>query len=233
MSFLAVRRDLKKISTSARAKSNAWFFKTGKGEYGEGDRFIGVTMPDLRVVARRHTDLGHADLAKLLASKIHEERMAALIILTYQYANAPKATFDFYLTQTARINNWDLVDGSATNIVGTYLLTHPRGILKRLVRSSSLWERRIAIVSTLALIRQGSLDETFDLCERLMADRHDLMHKACGWMLRETGKKDIEALKRFLDRHASHMPRTMLRYAIERLPKPEQRRYLTIPRHIL
>lgn len=230
MSLAAARRDLKRVATPARAKSNAWFFKTGKGEYGEGDQFIGVTMPDIRIVAATHANLSATDIKRLLASKIHEERMLALIILTKQYPSHPADVYRLYLSNTKRINNWDLVDVSAPRIVGTYLLTRPRAALDRLARSTHLWERRIAIVSTLAFIQKGELDDTFRICERLMNDRHDLMHKACGWMLREAGKKNVIALRRFLDRHASRMPRTMLRYAIERLPQRERRRYLSVPR---
>jgi 3-methyladenine DNA glycosylase AlkD len=226
----AARRDLKRVSTLARAKTNAWFFKTGKGEYGEGDRFIGVTVPQTRAIAQKYPDLPLSDVARLLASKIHEERLLGVIILTKQYAGHPTEIYRFYLAHAARINNWDLVDASAPNIVGTHLLNRSRSILDRLARSRNLWERRIAIVATWTFIRHGQLDDTFRITEQLMGDTHDLIHKACGWMLREAGKKDEKVLKRFLDQYVARMPRTMLRYAIERLPKPAQRRYLAIPR---
>jgi 3-methyladenine DNA glycosylase AlkD len=230
MSLTSIRRELKRVATPARAKTNAWFFKTGKGQYGEGDRFIGVTVPQLRTIAKTYRDASLSDLKKLLDSTIHEERLLAVIILTIQFPHEPNAIYRFYLQQTKRINNWDLVDASAPNIVGAYLLTRPRTVLDRLAQSKYLWEKRIAIVSTLAMIRNGELDDTFRICTRLMDDSHDLIHKACGWMLREAGKKDVTALHRFLKIHAPRMPRTMLRYAIERLPKATRQRYLTIPR---
>lgn len=227
MSLAALRRDLKRVSTPARAKVNAWFFKTGKGEYGEGDVFMGISMPDLRMVVKKYHDLPLRDVERLLASTIHEERMAGLVILTQQYARNPDSIYRFYLSHTDRISNWDLVDVSAPNIVGEHLLTRPRAILNRLAHSKNLWERRIAIVSTLRLIRNGELDDAFRIAKILLTDRHDLTHKATGWMLREAGKKDLLALRRFLRLHAGHMPRMMLRYAIERMVRAEQKRWRT------
>lgn len=226
MTLATLRRDLKRVSSSKRAKINAWFFKTGKGEYGEGDVFMGVSMPDLRTVTRKHRDLPLTDVQCLLSSKIHEERMAALVLLTLKYADSPDEIYRFYLTNTSRINNWDLVDVSAPRIIGTHLLTHPRTILDRLVRSKNLWERRIAIVSTQQLIRNGQFKDTLRLAKFLLPDRHDLTHKATGWMLREVGKKDLSALRGFLKLHAGRMPRTMLRYAIERMTPTERKKWL-------
>lgn len=228
MSLAALRRDLRRVSSPKRAAINRWFFKTGKGEYGEGDVFMGVSMPDLRAVVRRHRDLPLADVKRLLASKIHEERMAALVLLTLKYPDSPDEIYRFYLAYTDRINNWDLVDVSAPGIVGAYLLTHPRTILDRLARSKNLWERRIAIVSTQQLIRNGQYKDTLRLAKILLPDRHDLTHKATGWMLREVGKKDIKALRGFLKTHAGRMPRTMLRYAIERMTPEERLRWMRI-----
>ena len=226
MPLALLRRDLRKASSPKRAAINRWFFKTGKGQYGEGDRFIGVTMPDIRLIAKRHQDLSRREIRRLLLSKTHEERMAAVVILTLQYASAPAKTYQFYLANAKRANNWDLVDCSASQIVGEHLMTRPRAILRRLARSRNLWERRIAIVSTQRFIRAGELRDTFYIAAMLMDDPHDLIHKATGWMLREAGKRDLTALRRFLNRHARRMPRTMLRYAIERMSPREREHYL-------
>jgi 3-methyladenine DNA glycosylase AlkD len=228
MSLAALRRDLERVATPARAKTNAWFFKTGKGQYGEGDQFIGITVPELRKIAKQYSNLALPGIHNLLASKIHEERLCALLILIYRFKRKPDEVYRFYLARTSRINNWDLVDVSAPNIVGAYLLTRPRKALDHLARSKLLWDRRIAIVSTLAFIRNGELEDTFRITEILMDDQHDLIQKACGWMLRETGKKDVDALQHFLKFHAAHMPRTTLRYAIERLSPAKRARYLAI-----
>jgi 3-methyladenine DNA glycosylase AlkD len=226
-----VQRALRAVATPARARALARFFKTGKGEYGEGDRFIGVATPDLRAVVRRHAGLPLPGIVRLLASPVHEDRSAALLILCERYRGADEAErarlVRFYLAHTARVNNWDLVDISAPRILGDHLLERPRGVLTRLARSPNLWERRIAVVATYAFLRRGECDDTLRLAERLLGDRHDLMHKAVGWMLRELGKRDPRALRGFLDAHAARMPRTMLRYALERLGPAERRRYLT------
>lgn len=228
-SLNALRRHLKRVSRPARAKTNAGFFKTGKGEYGEGDVFCGVTMPDIRKIAKQYSGLSLTDLRRLLASKIHEERLLALIILVQRFQtdlNRQSVIYRFYLSQTRRINNWDLVDASAPRIVGEYLNARQRGVLTRLAKSKILWERRIAIVSTFRFIQEGDLRDTFRIAESLLHDPHDLIHKASGWMLREAGKKDVLALRAFLDRHAACMPRTMLRYAVERLPERERKAVL-------
>ncbi len=224
------RRDLERELTEAadpeRAKNLAWFFKTGKGQYAEGDRFLGLTVPQMRRIALRYRDLSLPDLARVLASPFHEHRLAALEILVAKFEKASdgerEQMAEFYLRQTARINNWDLVDASAPYVLGEYLLTRPREILDRLAASDNLWERRIAIVSTFAFIRHGDVRSTFRIAERLLGDRHDLIHKATGWALREAGKVSQPALVRFLRKHYARIPRTTLRYAIERFP-PEQR----------
>ncbi|MBR5803229.1 MAG: DNA alkylation repair protein [Bacteroidaceae bacterium] len=206
------------------------FFKTGEGEYGEGDRFLGVAVPHIRLVAKGYVHASMEVVEKLLYSEWHECRMCALVILMAQYRKAKdegkERIFDFYLTHTNRINNWDLVDVSAPHIVGEHLYPREdRTLLYRLAESPSLWERRIAIVSTLAFIRKGDLSDAFALADKLVYSTHDLMQKAVGWMLREMGKRDIGLLRIFLDKHASTMPRTMLRYAIEKMDAYEQREW--------
>ena len=228
------RRDLEHELAAAgdenRAKTLAWFFKTGKGEYAEGDRFIGLTVPALRRIALQYRDLELKDLESLLASPVHEHRAAALEILVAQFEHgdekAREQIVKFYLNQTHRINNWDLVDGSAPYILGAYLLSRPREVLDRLASSDNLWERRIAIVSTFAFLKQGSVDDTFRIAERLLADKHDLIHKATGWALREAGKVCPPALVRFLRKHYDALPRTTLRYAIERFPIDQRKQML-------
>lgn len=208
------------------------FFKTGPGQYAEGDVLIGVYVPDSRKIARRFRRLPLADIAVVLDSPIHEERLTALFILVHCYQAADvtgkEAVYDFYLNHTHRINNWDLVDISCHKIVGDWLLERDRSVLHRLAKSANLWERRISMVSTYAFIRAGDLDDTFNLARVHLHDKHDLMHKAVGWMLREAGKQDILPLRAFLDEHATAMPRTMLRYAIERLDKTERQHYLQL-----
>jgi 3-methyladenine DNA glycosylase AlkD len=208
----------------------AKFFKTGKGEYGEGDRFIGIKVPALREIAHQYVGLGFGDLASLLASPIHEYRLAALEILVAQFERADqvrrKRIVAFYLRQTARMNNWDLVDAAAPYILGEHLKTGPRQVLDQLAKSSNIWERRIAIVSTLALIRGGEIAETYRIARKLLADEHDLVHKAVGWALRETGKISTEQLTAFLRENYERIPRTALRYAIERYPAAQRKRLL-------
>lgn len=208
------------------------FFKTGKGEYGEGDRFLGVTVPHIRTVAKQYVHASFDVVKCLLASEWHECRMCALLILVAQYQKASiaqrNAIFDLYLQHTSRINNWDLVDLSAPNIVGLHLSgVEDRSLLYRLAESPMLWERRIAMVSTLYFIRKGDLSDAFSLADKLVDSSHDLMQKAVGWMLREMGKRDIRLLRIFLDKHAATMPRTMLRYAIEKMSAGERREWMS------
>lgn len=202
------------------------FFKTGKGEYGEGDRFIGVSVPHVREVARRYTDVPLAVVREMLFSPWHEMRSCGLVILVGLCRNGvPAEVYNFYLDHTSRVNNWDLVDLSAPTIVGGYLLERSREPLFRLAGSKLLWDNRIAVVSTLCFIRHGDVGTTYELAERLMHHPHDLMHKATGWMLREAGKVDERRLFDFVDAHRHVMPRTMLRYSIERFT-PATRRQL-------
>ena len=222
--------ELAAAADPVRAKSSAWFFKTGKGQYGEGDQFLGIAVPVQRKIALRHRHLPQAALQKLLTSKLHEHRTVALEILVAQFeAATPReqtAIYRFYLANTTYINNWDQVDGSAPYIVGEYLLTRPRAILRKLAKSSNLWERRIAIVSTFAFIRAGQNTDTFAIAKLLLADKHDLIHKAVGWALREAGKSAPAQLVEFLQNHYDRLPRTALRYAIERFTPAERKRML-------
>ena len=229
-----VRRDVRKVATRARAKSNQWFFKTGPGEYGEGDRFLGVSLPALRILKRRYEGLPIRSVRRLLRSPWHEERLLALLILTHQYARgdapARNIIYRLYLRSTSWINSWDLVDSSASQIVGAHLADRDRRVLSHLAQSRSLWERRIAVIATFHFIKRGEYKDALAIAGFLLHDRHDLIHKAVGWMLREIGKRNRAVEERFLKRHAGVMPRTMLRYAIERLPERRRRHYLTMKR---
>ncbi len=228
--YSEIVRELKKAANPKKAVLLQGYFKTGKGQYGEGDRFLGITVPPQRQIARQFRDLPLTDLAKLLASNIHEHRFTALEILVMQYEQgSPKEQeqiVKFYLRQTKWINNWDLVDTSAPYILGHFLFKRDRGVLYKLVRSKNLWERRIAIVATYYFIDQDDFADTLKLSKLLLIDKHDLIHKATGWMLREMGKRSESTLIGFLDEYAHLMPRTMLRYAIERLAPAFRAQYL-------
>ena len=221
---------LRSLGNPQDAAFLAGFFKTGPGQYGEGDVFIGVRVPVTRRVAKEFKGLPLSEVECLLHSEIHEERLAALVVLVMQadkaHAKVRKQIYDLYLANTKFINNWDLVDVSAPQIVGAYLENRGRKPLYRLARSSWLWDRRISILSTFHFIRLGQFCDTLAIAETLLADREDLMHKAVGWMLREVGKRDMPALEGFLGRHCRVMPRTMLRYAIEKFPERKRRAYL-------
>ncbi len=223
-------KELKDNGNPAKAHILAGFFKTGKGQYGEGDIFLGINVPLQRQIAKEYTGMTMSDIATLLKSKIHEHRAGSLFILCYQFKKADKKTkekiFKFYLRNSKRVNNWDLVDLSAPNIVGEWLLEKNKDILYSLARSKDLWQRRIAIVSTLTFIRAKKLEDTFKLSEILMDDKHDLIHKAVGWMLREAGKRDEIVLRKFLNKHSLKMPRTMLRYSIEKFNQIDRKYYL-------
>lgn len=227
-----VTNALEKLASQEKAVFLSRFFKTGKGEYGEGDVFLGLTVPQQRQVAQKHKELPFDDLKKLLASDIHEYRLVALLIMIDKFKHADskekKQIVDFYLSSTKKINNWDLVDLSAPNILGNYFLSQSqdRKILYKLAKSKNLWERRIAIVSTFAFIKKGQLADTLKISERLLGDQHDLIHKAAGWMLREVGKRNQPTLEEFLGKYSQTMPRTMLRYAIEKFPQEKRTFYL-------
>ena len=205
------------------------FFKTGKGEYAEGDIFIGIMVPQIREIIKQFHSLSLKEIQSSLKSKYHEERLAALLILVYQFEKNPnkrEEIYDLYISNTKNINNWDLVDLSAPRIVGHFLLDKDKSKLFQLARSNLLWDRRIAIISTAYFIRESRFEETLHIAEILLKDKHDLIHKAVGWMLREVGKKDLQTLKSFLNQHHSSMSRTSLRYAIERFPEKERKAYL-------
>jgi 3-methyladenine DNA glycosylase AlkD len=225
-----VEARLRDLGNPETAKALRWFFKTGPGQYGEGDVFLGIKVPQLRAVARDFADLALSEAEALLHSGFHECRLLALLLLvrTFQCGDpkTQRAVYDLYLRNTARVNNWDLVDASAEHVVGGYLRERSRRPLYRLARSASLWERRMSIVATFEFIRHGDFADTFAVAELLLADREDLIHKAVGWMLREVGKRDLAAEETFLAGHYRRMPRTMLRYAIERFAEERRRSYL-------
>ncbi|MBI2499088.1 DNA alkylation repair protein [Candidatus Woesearchaeota archaeon] len=225
-----LKRDLEKLSNKEKANILRRFFKTGKGEYGEGDIFLGINVPVQRKVAKQYSDLSLAELQSLLDSKIHDHRMVALFILIDKLKKANekeiKEIFDFYLKNTRNINNWDLVDLSARDIIGELLQDKDRRIIYELAKSNNLWEKRISIISTYAFIRKNDFKDTLKVSEILLKDKHDLIHKAVGWMLREVGKRNQDIEEEFLNKYHKEMPRTMLRYAIERFPDEKKRVYM-------
>ena len=223
-----VSHELLLFSNKEREKSNECFFKTGPGEYGEGDKFIGVCMPDLRKIAKKFQDLPITELQQLIESPIHEERMCALVIATHQFKSSPDTIYNWYLENTKHVNNWDLVDTSCHQIIGEYLVQNPEKtkILEKLSNQKNLWERRISIISTFAFIRLKQIDLTLELAEKLLTNKEDLMHKATGWMLRECWRKDPEKVEKFLIKHYQNLPRTTLRYAIERIEETKRKRFL-------
>lgn len=260
MSLHDLKNDIQKVADPARGKLLQRFFKTGKGEYGEGDVFLGLTVPQSRLIAKQYRDLHLIECQKLLSSRFHEERLIALFILCLQFTKGgetrKKEIYELYLSHTRYINNWDLVDSSAHKIVGEYVweCSHPEGrgakredlsepskdkkishkvrddsiwVLERFAKSENLWERRIAIIATFAFINNNKSEETLHIAEILLHDPHDLIHKAVGWALREVGKRvSLEDEEAFLKTHYKTMPRTMLRYAIERFPEERRKKYL-------
>ena len=224
MTLAEIRRNIRSLGSSARAEVSQRYFKTGKGEYGEGDRFLGLDAATMHSLAKQYRDTPLSAVRELLHSQWHEERLVALLILVRQFAKGDRdAVLALYLANTDRINNWDLVDCSAPHIVGAHGTIQ---LLRKLARSKSVWERRIAIIATQHLIRENNFEPTLVIAEMLLEDPHDLIHKAAGWMLREVGKRDAAVEKRFLDAHAATMPGTMMRYAVERFPERERRHYL-------
>ncbi|MBT6690237.1 DNA alkylation repair protein [archaeon] len=226
-----IHGELMDIADHERAKTSANFFKTGKGEYGEGDVFLGIRNGELRRISKVHWDrVGFSVIEDLLRSKVHDERLVALLILVEKFERGDerlkKEVFDFYLENARLVNNWDLVDVSAWKIVGRWLIDRDREVLVRLARSDSLWERRMGIVSTFAFIREGDVDDALKISEMLLGDDEDLMHKAVGWMLREVGKKNREMLEGFLRENYDELPRTTLRYAIERFEEDLRKKWL-------
>lgn len=232
--FKNLAAAIQKLGSAEKARHSQRFFKTGPGEYGEGDIFLGLTVPEQRKVSKSFLDLPLSDLSQALHSKYHEFRLTALLILNHQYAKAAKSEnnelcqklYDFYLKHTDHINNWDLVDSSARYIIGEYLSTRPRQILYQLAASKKLWERRIAIISTHAFIKRKDFNDSLKISKILLKDQHDLMHKAVGWTLREIGKIDQAPLDQFLRQNYQQMPRTALRYAIEHYPESDRQKFL-------
>jgi 3-methyladenine DNA glycosylase AlkD len=225
-----ISEALRRHADPRQAEILSRFFRTGPGQYGEGDIFIGVKVPQTRAVAREFRSAPLGEALKLLKSPVHEERLLALLLLVERYSNGDEAAresvYASYLANTRYINNWDLVDLSAPQIVGCHLLQRDRAVLRRLAVSESLWERRISVIATFHFIKNGEFSDTLEVSAALLADRHDLIHKAVGWMLREVGKRDQAAEEAFLLRHYRRMPRTMLRYAIEKFPEEKRQAYL-------
>lgn len=230
MTAQEIRKRLRSLADPEKAKVLQRFFKTGPGEYGEGDRFLGIVVPAIRKQVRELHDTPLPEVKKLLRSSVHEERLLALLLFVKKYEKGDDALkekiYGLYLNSTKHINNWDLVDLTAEKIVGPHLRNGARGPLYRLARSKSLWERRIALLSTFHFIKNHEFAETLRIARMLLQDGEDLIHKAVGWMLREVGKRDVAALEGFLRKHYRAMPRTMLRYAIERFPEAKRKKYL-------
>ncbi len=231
MNHQTVQKKLRDKADKERAEHSERFFKTGKGEYGEGDKFLGLRVPEQRKIARSHKQLPLEEVEKLLQSEYHEERLTALIILTYKFEGSDpqlqEDIFECYMDNLESVNNWDLVDLSAPKIVGPYLEHRDRNILYDLAKSENLWERRIAMISCLYFIKQGDFKDSLNIAQILLNDEHDLIHKAVGWMLREIGKIDLESEEQFLQsNNYSKIPRTMLRYAIEKFPEEKRQAYL-------
>jgi 3-methyladenine DNA glycosylase AlkD len=232
MTAVNVIKDLNLYADKKKAESLQRFFKTGKGEYGEGDIFIGIIVPNQRIVAKKYQELPLSEIQKLLNSKIHEHRLTALFILTYKFEKTDekvkKEIVELYLKNTQYINNWDLIDLSSIEILGEYFLKHPdyKKILYKFPKSKSLWERRISIIITFTFIRNRQFADSLRIAETLLHDKEDLIHKAVGWMLREIGKRDLKIEEEFLRKHYQKMPRTMLRYAIEKFPEKKRQFYL-------
>jgi len=230
MTVRKIRRKLQQLGSKDKAKVLQKFFKTGPGEYGEGDVFIGVRVPDLRRLVKEYQDITIKEVVQLLSSMIHEERFFALLILVSKYSKGDetvkKRIYELYLQNTQFINSWDLVDGSAQHIVGAYLMDKGKKPLYLLAKSKNLWERRIAILSTFHFIKHDNYAETLKISKILLSDEQDLIHKAVGWMVREIGKRHMLTEEIFLKKHYKRMPRTMLRYAIEKFPESKRQKYL-------
>jgi len=228
----SLEQELLSQKDEEKAKIYARFFKTGKGQYGEGDIFIGITVPQQRAIAKKYKKLSLKELEYFLKNPIHEFRFTSLVILTEKCTKATekekKEIFDFYIKQRKYINNWDLIDCTTPNIIGAYLFDKDKSLLYQLAQSSSLWDRRMAILATFYFLKKEHYKETLEIAELLLKDKQDLIHKATGWMLRELGKKNQRVEEIFLKKHAKVMPRTMLRYAIERFPKEKRTFYLKI-----
>lgn len=230
---MEIQKEIRRLANPEKAKVLAGFFKTGKGQYGEGDKFLGVTVPQIRKLVKEYRQLPFAETLQLLKSDFHEERLAALLIMVVQFEKGDekqrKKIFEAYLKNTKRINNWDLVDLTADKIVGAYLADKPKNLLFKMAGSKILWERRIAMLATFHEIKKGDSAVALEIAEKLLNDKEDLMHKAAGWMLREVGKRCSQKEEEiFLQKYAKVMPRTMLRYAIERFEEKKRQGYLSL-----
>jgi len=225
-----IKEKLKSLGSEEQAEVSRWFFKTGPGEYGEGDVFIGIKVPVLRKLAKGLADIPLEEAATLLDSEIHEARLLALLILVRMFERGDdkvrQQIYNLYLNCMSSVNNWDLVDSSAPYIIGPYLAARSKAPLCRLAKSKSLWERRIAIMATFHFIKSNEFSETLKIAEKLLSDPEDLIHKSVGWMLREIGKRHMQTEENFLKKYYQKMPRTMLRYAIEKFPEPKRQAYL-------
>jgi 3-methyladenine DNA glycosylase AlkD len=228
LTLLNLKKELRMEASPNKAKISQRFFKTGPGEYGEGDVFLGITVPDTRKVVKGYSNLKLKEVVRLLHSKIHEERLTALLIMVnkFQAEKNKEKIYNLYLKNTKYINSWDLVDLSAPKIIGAYLLCKPKLILYKLAESKNIWERRISIISTFCFIKNNKFKETLKIAKILLNDEQDLIHKAVGWMLREVGKRDLKTEEEFLKKYYKRMPRTMLRYAIEKFPEKKRKKYL-------
>jgi 3-methyladenine DNA glycosylase AlkD len=230
MAVYEIRRKLQNLGNRETAKTLKRFFKTGPGEYAEGDIFLGIRVPDLRKLAKEYQDIASNEITVLLTSPIHEERLLALLILVRTYSNGDESTkrkiYELYFRHIHFINNWDLIDGSAAHIVGAFLMDKSKEPLYHLAQSKNFWLRRISIISTFYFIKHNEFSETLKIAAMLISDKENLIHKAVGWMLREVGNRDLQAEERFLRNHYQQMPRTMLRYATEKFPEPKRQHYL-------
>ena len=228
---MKARDEIQALANKEIAKHSLRFFKTSKGEYGYGDVFLGVRTPQIRLIAKKYIDISTTDMKTIIKSKYHEERLLGLIILVNKYSKAKdekvrNQLYKIYVSSFKYVNNWDLVDVTCPHVIGKHLMNKERSILYSWAKSNDLWTKRIAIVSTHWFIRKNDLDDTFKIAEILLNDEHDLIHKAVGWMLREAGKRDLEKEEIFLKKHYKNMPRTMLRYSIEKFPEPKRQKYL-------
>ena len=228
---MKARDEIRALANKEIAQHSLRFFKTAKGEYAHGDIFLGVRTPQIRLIAKKHIGISTADMMTLIKSKYHEERLLGLIILVNKYSKSNvkkdrKQLYNIYVSSFKYVNNWDLVDVTCPHVIGKHLMVKDRSILYSWAKSDDLWTRRIAMISTFWFIRKNDLDDTFTIAEMLLNDEHDLIHKAAGWMLREAGKRALEKEEIFLKKHYKNMPRTMLRYSIEKFPELKRQKYL-------
>jgi len=226
MNLTDLKKEILELADEKNAEQYKRFFKTGKGEYGEKDKFLGVRVPNLRKIAKKYKNIDYDDILELLKSEFHEERLTALFILIHKFKKDRETVYNIYINNLKYVNNWDLVDTTAPHIVGAHLFDKDKSILYKLANSKILWERRVVILSTFYFIKKNEFKDTIEISKILLNDKEDLIHKAVGWMLREVGKRDINVLEDFLKMHYKNMPRTMLRYAIEKFPEEKRKKYL-------